>query len=480
MGVFAPSQDFEAMCRNPRSGIDPATGQAFRDVRGTSAHENNWLRSWTRELYLWYDEVPDLDPAAFGTPEYFDLLKTPAILPSGRPKDQFHFTSPTAEFVARTQSGVQLGYGAAWIILSQFPPRRVVVAYTEPNSPAAAAGLARGDEVLAADGVDFVNARDSDSIDALNRIFFPSAPGRRQGFTIRDTSGNLREVSMTSANVTTDPVQNVTTLDNGTVGYLLFNEHIATAESELIDAVETLAAQGVSDLILDVRYNGGGSLGIASELAFMIAGSGSTSGKTFERQEFNDRNRTIHPFTGQPLTPLPFLSGSQGFSVAPGQALPSLNLSRVFVLTGPGSCSATEAVINGLRGVDVEVIQIGSKTCGKPYGFFPADNCGTTYFSIQLQGFNAKDFGDYADGFAPLDAAGSAAVLLPGCAVADDFAHPLGDPEEGQLAAALGYRANGTCTAPFQTASKRAAGPAVASEGRMLRPPWTENRILER
>ncbi len=100
-----------------------------------------------------------------------------------------------------------------------------------------------------------------------------------------------------------------------------------------------------------------------------------------------------------------------------GQALPALNLSRVFVLTTASTCSASEAIINSLQGVNVQVIQVGSTTCGKPYGFYPADNCGVTYFSIQFQGVNAKNFGDYPDGFTPQNTIAVQGVLLPGCSV---------------------------------------------------------------
>ena len=62
--------------------------------------ENNWLRSWTNDLYLWFDEVVDRNPALFTTPAYFDLLKTTATTPSGNPKDKFHFTYDTAAWVA--------------------------------------------------------------------------------------------------------------------------------------------------------------------------------------------------------------------------------------------------------------------------------------------------------------------------------------------------------------------------------------------
>src|SRR5256885_15470283 len=99
---------------------------------------------------------------------------------------------------------------------------------------------------------------------------------------------------------------------------------------------------------------------------------------------------------------------------------PYTTLFRSFVLTTAATCSASEAVMNGLAGVGVQVIQIGSTTCGKPYGFYPEDNCGTTYFSVEFSGVNAMGFGDYPDGFTP-GAAGGAS--FPGCTVADDFTH---------------------------------------------------------
>ena len=74
---------------------------------------------------------------------------------------------------------------------------------------------------------------------------------------------------------------------------------------------------------------------------------------------------------------------------------------------------------------------IGSTTCGKPYGFYPTDNCGTTYFRIQFRGENAANFGDYTDGFSPANTTANVGTTVPGCSVADDFTHELGDPAEG-------------------------------------------------
>ena len=374
------------------------------------------------------------------------------------------------------------------MLLQNTVPRNVVVAFTQPNSPAtnAPANLARGATLLNIDGVDVINGTD---VDTLNAGLFPANPGETHTFTVRDIDGTERTFSMTSATITSVPVQNVSTIPTATgdVGYMLFNDHIATSEQGLVDAVTQLEAANISDLVVDLRYNGGGFLDIASEFAYMIAGAGPTAGRTFELLQFNDQHPTTNPVTGTPIAPVPFLTTGQGFSVAQGTPLPTLDLARVFVLTGPNTCSASEAVMNGLRGVGVEVIQIGSTTCGKPYGFYPTDNCGSTYFTIQFQGINELGFGDYPDGFAPqntgLVGGNFIGVSIPGCSVGDDFSKALGDPTEGRLAAALQYRDNGSCPA----ASGSAAPPGVAKvtlapEEPLLLPKsqWRQNRIMRR
>jgi carboxyl-terminal processing protease len=485
-GTFQASSTFANRCASPRTGVDPTTGRPFADVAGSSVDENNFLRSWTNELYLWYREVPDLDPAAHTTADYFNLLKTSATTATGHPKDRFHFTYSTADWVALSQSGVEAGYGANWAVIASTPPRNVVVPFVDPGSPAAAAGLARGTQVLTVDGVDLVNASDSTSVNTLNAGLFPSAAGSSHTFSVLDVGASgPRTVTMVSANVTSTPVQNVHTLrgPSGTVGYMLFNDHIATAESMLVDAFSSLAAAGVNDLVLDIRYNGGGYLDIASEVAYMVAGPAATTGRTFERTVFNDKYPTRDPVTGQTLTPVPFHSTSQGFSGPSGQALPTLNLTRVAVLTGSNTCSASESIINSLRGVGVQVVEVGSTTCGKPYGFYPQDNCGTTYFSIQFQGVNDQGFGDYADGFSPANATTSIGVAVPGCAVADDFGHPLGDGQEARLSAALDYLGGQGCpaaTAAAPGAEVAQARAATANEGNLHRTPWRTNRIFRR
>jgi carboxyl-terminal processing protease len=476
----APWRQLAAKCAVPRSGTDPFTGKAYPDQRGTADDEKKFLRAWTDDTYLWYREVPASDPASFPTVlDYFNALKTPVITASGKPKDQFHFIYDTAQWEQLSQASVEVGYGITLAALSRKPPRQYLIAYVEPGSPADTK-VARGAQIMKVDGADLVNATDQTSINTLNAGLFPATAGEPHTFDVLDYGmTSTRQVTLVSASVTSAPVPpalvHAITTTTGPVGYILFNDHTAPAEKGLIDAINNLKGAGVTDLILDIRYNGGGYLDIASELAHMIGGGNKTAGQTFEREQFNDKHPSIDPVTGETISSTPFFNTSLGFSVSPGTPLPTLGLSRVYVLTGPGTCSASEAILNGLAGVNVQVFQIGAPTCGKPYGFYPQDNCGTTYFSIQFQGVNAKGYGDYADGFTP---GASTTAGFPGCSVSDDFGHALGDAAEARLATALSYRASGNCTVAAMRNALVSGG--LRGDGEILKPIWRQNRILRR
>ena len=443
---------------------------------GSLATEKSWLRDYFDRQYLWFDEVPDVDaslPAYSRESDvyasldaYFDALRTPARTPSGQAKDRFSFTYPTRAWDELINRGSVIGYGIEWHIASpQSPPRGIRVAFVHAGSLAEALGIQRGDALQSAD---FVSADDTSAsgIATLNEALFPSRDASHNFTLARGGVVQSRQLQAGPFALDSVPAPKVLNVGTQKVGYLLFNDHVQTAEQPLLAAFQTLRDAGVSDLVLDLRYNGGGYLYLASEVATMIAGPARTAGRTFERITLNSKRTAEAGAT-------PFFATARS-----GAALPSLNLGRVYVLTSPGTCSASEAIINGLRGIDVDVRLIGGKTCGKPYGFQGQDNCGVSYFAIELQGENAKGFADYADGFIPGEPT-QGPNAVPGCAAADDFEHALGDPAEGQLAQALYLQAHGSC-APLAVGRVGPLAAKASAPGQIAQSPARSNRYLER
>ena len=438
-GVFAPSDDFDQVCADLSKAYDRETA-----VQGTYVDENNWLRSWSHENYLWYDEIEDVDPACCTTPEYFELMKTDETTSSGEPKDKFHYSIPTEEFI-KASKAIEVGYGAEFRAVGT---RDIRVAYIEPSSPASIAGLSRGTRILEADGVNILTVTAAEDIDRINAALSPSEVGERHTFTVQDLrSSRERSVTMTAREINKDLVQNVGFLTmratGERIGYMLFNSHDEPAGLELIEAVQYFEANDIDDLVLDLRYNGGGLVWIAQMLSSMVAGPAKT-GQIFLENRMNDKHESS-------FSMFDLKSGSYGYGVdGRSVTLPNLGLPRLFVLVGPETCSASESIINGLRGSDVEIILIGSTTCGKPYGFVPAENCGTVYHSIDTHFVNAKGFGDYADGFPP------------SCRAADNFSYDLGDGEENLLATALLWILNGRCPSSTIAGGKSRQSEAAA------------------
>jgi C-terminal processing protease CtpA/Prc len=451
---------------------------------GSLTIEKNWLRSYLDDSYLWFDELRNVNPSAlnysnegdvFGSlNNYFNDLLTPARTSSGALKDQFSFIYPTAAWDALINAGSSLGYGIEWHGATTTTPR---VAYVHGSSPASAAGVLRGDTLVEVDNVPV----GSMSQDDLQAALFPAAAGSHAFRFSRGGVVQPANVTLSATNVTLTPVQHqVLNVSGQSVGYLLFNDHVLTSEQPLIDAFAAFQGAGVSDLVLDLRYNGGGYLYIASQVAYMVAGPARVNGRVFERTLFNSKRTAENADTE--FIDIACVPDPNTFVCTANGSLPTLNLPRVFVLVSGSTCSASEAIVNGLRGVDVDVRLIGKTTCGKPYGFFGRDNCGITYFPIEFQGVNAKNFGDYADGFVP--ASNNTGSNVQGCDANDDLDHALGDPAEGQLAQALFHRANGTSCMPVVQSqggrelaqSLRGARPAAA----VVKPAALTNRNARR
>jgi carboxyl-terminal processing protease len=405
----------------------------------TPSGEKQFIRSYLDEKYLWYSEVAAIDASLYATvTSYFHALLVTTPDASGVPKDRFSFVLGTTD-ADSLSTGVNVGYGVEWR-LDEFGRQRV--SFVTAGSPADLAGLARGGQMVQV-------------LSGNGNSWYPNAAGAWVQFLYSDTpGGTVRTVILYAGTVQENPVPQVAVVASpmGTpAGYLLFNDHSAGAQDKLISAVQSLQTQGIRELVLDMRYNSGGYLYVAQTLASMVSDA-SANGKVFEALHFNDKRAAdsasnIYRFSS---------AVEYGESVYPvGYALPRLNMRRVYLLTGDSTCSASEAVINGLRGVDIEVILVGSRTCGKPYGFARKNNCGRAYYPIEFQGTNDKNFGGYSTGFAPT------------CTVSDDVGHALGLTQEGQLAAALYHMDHGVC-APATSVARTAQARGTVPTGPLL------------
>ena len=426
-----PSAQFEGLLVNTAPGAGTLTSD-WSAATCTDNRQKNWVRSWVNENYLFYRDAPltSIDPNIYtNTVENLFLDYTVRGVPS---KDRFSFVLSQADADAVFQSGTATSVG--------FTLKRdsnnvginggiIRIAYVDPNGPAAAAGFKRGMVLATVDGVATSNSIPQAKFDQL----FNSAAGTSSVVGVQDTvGGTVHTLTVASANFATSPLIVDKVLPDATTAYLAYNSFATpVGELQLADAFKRFAAAGVTELVVDLRYNGGGFLDIAAELGYMVAGQAQSIGKVFETFAYNDK-RSVDNFT---VVFASTIAGFFGNRARAGEPLSALNLRRVSVLTSGSTCSASEAFISGLRGIDIDVVLVGGTTCGKPYGFTQADNCTQAFFGLEFEGHNNKGVATPVSG------------IPATCAATDDLDHSLGDPAERMLAAALSYRLAGSCPA---------------------------------
>ena len=367
--------------------------------------------------------------------------------------DKFSFIVDSASWNSFVNSSLR-GYGFMLKTSTQGGLKVLSVAYVYPNTPAMNAGLARGDQIISIDGVS-VNNTSPEATDAFNEGLRPTkvAPHNFQILRV----GETLNITMQAQSITLQQVEyKVLNVGLQKVGYLLFNSHVPGAEAYLIQAMTYFKQQGITELVVDLRYNGGGYLAIANALAYSVAGRAQAQGKVFEWIYFSDKRSSEN-----------YAVNFTSFGLN-NQAYPSLGIAKVYVLVTGGTCSASESFINGLRGIDLPVELIGSTTCGKPYGFYPQDNCGITYAAMEMEGLNAKLEGRFSDG------------IVPQCTVLDDLNYPLGDASERMLSVAIKRMQGQSCSQATGLAfsSQSLSGKALSDYSVLLRPDWQTNKFL--
>ena len=297
------------------------------------------------------------------------------------------------------------------------------VRYVLPNTDAESRGLQRGDLFTTIDGVQL---NENNYIDLINQNNYTIGLATFDGNSFHLT-GNSAQLNKTQYDENPVYISQTLNINGQKIGYLMYNAFIQRYDSQLNDAFARFKADGVTDLVLDLRYNGGGSVATATDLASMITGQ--FNGNIFYREFWNaDRQEEFAR------------EGLFDNTISNGTAINSLNLSNVYILTASGTASASELVINGLNPY-INTVQVGDTTTGKfqasfllydaPEPNFRKDQASTahTYVMLPLVFKTANKAGktDFADG------------LFPNITLKENFFSlgQLGTENEPLLAAAL-------------------------------------------
>jgi len=373
--------------------------------------QNTFVRDTLEDFYLWYRELPDADPALFDSPEAF--LEAVRF----RPIDNtFSFLSSRASTQAFFSNSQFIGVGFSF---RQLGPEELRVSQVFPESPASEAGLTRGSYLLAIDGRPVADLIASGELGAA---LGPSEIGFTLELTWRSFAGEESTKRMTKRAVTIPTVSQTAVFDvNGLpVGYIHFRNFVEPSIAALDAAFAEFQRRGVVDLILDVRYNGGGLINVATHLASLIGGM-RTNTQVFTEFRYNDKH--------------PDLNRKERFEDPPR----AIDAPRVVVITSRASASSSELVINGLEPF-IPVTLVGRPTFGKPVGQLGFEFCDKALFPVSFSLVNARGEGEFFGGL-PVD-----------CVARDGLNKPLADPEEASLAEALFFLRNGTCSPqPEQT-----------------------------
>jgi C-terminal peptidase prc len=395
----------------------------------TTLGQCTFVRDAIQGWYYWYKDAPNPDPAGFSSPEaYLEAVRY-------RPLDSsFSYITSKAASDAFYSDSQFIGFGLSYKATSATELR---LAQTFPGSPAAESGMDRGDTLLTIGGRSVASLLTSGEI---NTVFGPEQEGVAVAFSWRDLQGREKSATLVKRKVTIPTVSQTAVIDSGgrRVGYVHFRNFVEPSVAALDAAFTQLRDGGVTELVLDLRYNGGGLVSVAQHLAGLVAGP-PTVGQVFVQFTHNDKQSNRN-------TAFRFESKPQALAV-----------SRLVVITTRGSASASEAVINGLRPyMDVKVV--GETTFGKPVGQYGFDFCEKVLYPVAFLVTNARGEADFFDGI-PAD-----------CAAPDDVDRALADPREASLAEALQVirsgRCSGTAAAAFEVERRRRAGaPEIPRDG---------------
>jgi len=366
---------------------------------------NKWVYRNMLDYYLYFDQIPDVDTDTFADPsDLVDALRY-------EPLEPYSWIGDAKTTSRLVEDGFMFGLGYGW---SRDENEDLRIRYVSADSPFGKAGVKRGDIML---------TLNSESLSDISNERFREMVGSEenqvtstwtlidgdtgQNKTISVVNTEYRFDSVLYTNVFTSPSMDVT------VGYLVFKQFIEPSVDELNTAIKFFKDAGVTDLVLDLRYNRGGRSRVSERFSSQLAGP-VVANKVLSRDVHNAKYSQLDYEDFFP------------------EASPSLGLSRLIVLTTGQSASASERLISALSPY-IEVVKIGSTTAGKAFRSSGREYCGKVLNAMTTQGVNSVGVG-------------VAGGISADCYAADDLSNDFG-LGEGMLESALNYIANGTCLA---------------------------------
>jgi carboxyl-terminal processing protease len=351
---------------------------------------NEYIYEQFKDWYLWYDQIPEIDPNGIETQEaLIDSIKNPL--------DRWSFSGSLTEINKLFEGGEYTGFGAALILDAD---QKVKISFVYKKSPFGKAGVERGWEVVS------VNGYTPDDLDNFNHAFSSKEP---VNFDFLDLNHQKHTLSISKDVISINTVLYSNVIHSGVskIGYLVFDSFLGTSAAELDTVFNRFKKENINELIVDLRYNGGGLNNIANQLIAEIGGS-KVKDKVITTMIHNKKH-----------------SDKDASQTATFKGI-SLELSRVFFITTRQTASASELVINGLAPF-MDVYLTGSNTHGKPVGMyiFTIKKLDLAILPICFKITNKLGYGDYYDG------------LPVNTNEADDLSHAWGDTEEAMLKSVL-------------------------------------------
>lgn len=419
---------------------------------------------YTYGFYLWQADLPDwFGDVRSHTRQYrsadavLEALKGYARDAAGNPYDRFSFLDRWGTVNAEIQQGYAGSFG---FDVRYNNDTDLYVKKVDIGSPAYQQGIRRGWQLVEINGTGdlSLSSMERDNFDFL----FGALDGSQISLVLRKPDGSEVAVDMQRGNYQLQPVtsQKHYNLTNKKVGYFAFDTFVSTLDNrgnptyvknQLDALMASFEKEGVEELIVDLRYNGGGAVVTAEYLSDLLAPTAVGDGVMYT----NKVNGGLDDFLRNHGVRI-------DFSPVHFHKTNGLNLSRIYFLVTEGTASASELLINNLS-PHIDVKLIGEHTTyGKPVGFFNWNILGVDLYAVSFQTFNSAGYGDYFSGM-PVDKV-----------VFDDLTRELGDAQEDMIAEALYYAENGRFSPDSQ--SLQAIGRARLSGS----PSHRLNRSLDR